>query len=106
MNFGYHRIKYKVHEQKLLDEMRTNFNKNTQFDYMLSFNTAKNFRQLVRASKKIISKPSRIAMKFETFDRKFSVCYVPSKFLEQICIQVRNYYDFFKRNRTIYVARR
>jgi hypothetical protein len=100
MNFGHHKIHFTLHEQKLVDEMRENFKKNKQFDYMKSFNLGNNFEQLVKACSKIIDKPSRINMKFETFDRKFSICFADSTVFEAICKLVHNYYQFFKRNRT------
>lgn len=55
--------------------MRKSIKKNMQFDYMHSFNISKNYDQLLKAGKLIIDKPDAINIKFETFDRKFSICF-------------------------------
>lgn len=41
------------------------------FSHVTSFHLAKNFKSIIKASNRIMSKPDRHDLKFETFDRNF-----------------------------------
>ena len=63
---------------------------------MKSFDIYDNFESFVKASKIIKDKPSRINMKFETFDYRFSICFADHNAFESICKLVNNYYEYRK----------
>jgi len=76
--------------------MRNEFFKEKKFEYFASFNIQNNYKQYIKACSIIKDKPNRINMKFETFDRKFSICFVDSAKFEGICKLIYNYYEFRK----------
>lgn len=73
MRFGHHKIWFNIHEQQVLQQIKESTQKRKRFEFMLSFNIGDNFDQFMKACKLIKDKPSAINIKFETFDRKFSV---------------------------------
>lgn len=92
--FGSHKISFKVNEmQLLLNDLRNTGNSHWEddFNYMDSFELEKNFEQLVKACDAIKDKPTRINIKFETFDRKFSIYFADTRAFTQICRQLNSY---------------
>lgn len=79
-----------------MDEMREEFWNHKQYDYMKSFDIAKNYKQILEAARIIKDKPSRVLMKFETFDHKFSICFTESKKFNWLCGLIKNYNHYLK----------
>lgn len=104
MHFGHHNIWFNIHEQQVLQEIKESTKKMKQFEFMLSFNIGDNFDHFMKACKMIRDKPSAINIKFETFDRKFSVNFAEFKEFKNICKLVQNYNDFIKTIRRLHRA--
>jgi hypothetical protein len=77
-----------------VEEMREEFCNHKQWAYMQSFNIGSNYGQILEAAKIIRDKPNRILMKFETFDHKFSVCFVDNSKFMGLCELIKNYYNY------------
>jgi hypothetical protein len=77
-------VVFKIHEERLMAEMRNEFKEN-KFEYMRSFSIRDNFNHIIKAAECIQDKPDRIDMKFETFDRKFTICFVDKSTFAKLC---------------------
>jgi hypothetical protein len=83
-------VEIMLHEQRLVEEIREEFCNKKQWDYVKSFDMVRNYSQIIEAAKIIKDKPSRVFMKFETFDHKFSICFVESKNFSMLCGLIKN----------------
>ena len=60
------------YQSKIFYQMRMAvYGEDNIFNHMTSFNLAKNFKSILKATNRIMSKPDRHDLKFETFDKNF-----------------------------------
>jgi len=89
-------ISVRIYEKEYVDTAKIELDGESEYEHIKSFDIKKNFERIIIASKKISSKPSRISIKFETFDHRFQIQYMDKAIFQDAISLIRSFYTYRK----------